>query len=279
MVSARTTAARESFERAVRESKRRGVLLTTRDALAAACCDDRLHRGHRRVLVAICNHINGTTGMAFPGRARLAELTGLAISTIGPTVSALRRLGYVVDDRRAPKPGERALTHYAIRLPDTAEVVAGDAAEVVAGDAAEVVAGDTAEVVAGDAALTSRETHRPTQRPTHRSTPASNSFGGAAAEYAAARAGDDDHDQQQFRQRRPGNEAEWRALLQWLLHDPEGRQAPWNIALYGRLPGEPGYWVPRSVLDECGGPAAVGEKLAPRAIGKRHGSFNGSCHL
>ena len=85
---------------------------------------------------------------------------------------------------------------------------------------------------------------------------------------------DDDHQQQQrFRHQRPRSEAEWRALLQWLLFDDEGRQTPWDTRLYGKLPGVPGYWVHRKVLDEFGGPAHVCEILAARAIAKPAASW------
>ena len=197
---------RKAFDDAVHETLRVGALLMVRQVLGAACRDDRLHRRHRRVLVAICDHLNGQSGMAFPGWARLAQVTGLGLSTIGPTLSGLRRWGYVVDSRRARQSGERAIAHYTVRLPkeanaaagDTAGVAAGDTADgaagdtadvaadetadvatggtsnVAAGDSAEVAAGETAEVAAGDTAATNRETHRATdgetQQPTDRQT-------------------------------------------------------------------------------------------------------------
>ncbi len=71
--------------------------------------------------------------------------------------------------------------------------------------------------------------------------------------------------ERRWHQQRPQCADEWRKLLRWLFSDA-GR--PWNRAVYGQLPGEPGCWVPRVVLDEFGGRDFVGENLAPRAIAK-----------
>jgi hypothetical protein len=83
------------------------------------------------VLAQVVQRTNVKTGLAYPGRARLAsdivfyangEAKHYSERTIGTTIYELIEFGYLVADKRAPESGGRALSHYAITKPSLEEL-------------------------------------------------------------------------------------------------------------------------------------------------------------
>jgi hypothetical protein len=102
--------------------------------------------------------------------------------------------------------------------------------------------------------------------PMHRTVSASEARPGPPEHSRASEAYLAEHSrrqEQRWRPQRPQSAEEWRELLHWLLSDA-AHEARWDRAVYGKLPGEPGCWVPHSVLNAFGGPALVGELLTRR---------------
>lgn len=85
-------------------------------ALAAekALLDRSLPTSAPFVLAAIMYHRNEETGRAWPAYGRIQELTGYGTRTIELAISALIEAGYIFTERRAPKPGARALRLYGL---------------------------------------------------------------------------------------------------------------------------------------------------------------------
>ena len=125
---------RPSFDDVVEENLRRGLLLTQRDALIRCIEDPRLQPRHRVVLAKIIKRMNGETGTAFPGRKTLSQDTakfpggvpdpdgGYSEQVIANAISHLVACGYLMHDRRAPKTGGRALSHYTLANPATEDL-------------------------------------------------------------------------------------------------------------------------------------------------------------
>jgi hypothetical protein len=118
-----------SFDNVVQENLTRGLLLTIKVAMVTATRDPRCERRHLRVLAEIIDCVSTNTGMAWPGRKKLAQLTadalrpaGYSEATIAKTISELIAWGYLLSDKRAPEGGGRALSHYTIRKPSIADL-------------------------------------------------------------------------------------------------------------------------------------------------------------
>jgi hypothetical protein len=120
-----------SFDAVVEESLLRGLYLTHLNALVCCIQDPRLAQRHRLVLARIVQRINVKTGLAYPGRSRLAsdivfyahgEAKRYSERTIGTTIHELIEYGYLVTNKRAPEGGGRALSHYAITKPSVEEL-------------------------------------------------------------------------------------------------------------------------------------------------------------
>jgi hypothetical protein len=120
-----------SFDAVVEESLLRGLYLSHLNALVSCIEDPRLSQRHRLVLAQIVQRTNAKTGIAYPGRARLAsdivfyangEAKHYSERTIGTTIYELLEFGYLVADKRAPERGGRALSHYAITKPSLEEL-------------------------------------------------------------------------------------------------------------------------------------------------------------
>ena len=119
-----------SFEDIVQENLERGILLSIKNTIIAAIDDPRLDRRHLRVLALVIEHMNGTNGMAYPGRKKLASDSGsygrepYTEGTIAVTIAELVQWGYLVSEKRGPQGGGRALSHYTIRKPSTEDLQA-----------------------------------------------------------------------------------------------------------------------------------------------------------
>ena len=121
-----------SFDDVVQENLECGLYWAQRDCLIRAIRDPELSHRHRIVVAEIISMTNAQSGVAYPGRKRLAELTGYTEGTIATTIKELVCLGYVVSDRRAPAPGSRALAHYTIVKPTSDELRAAIDAHITA---------------------------------------------------------------------------------------------------------------------------------------------------
>ena len=114
-----------SFDEAVKESLERGVVVLRVEMLEHALTDPRLNYRHRVVLAELSRMMNNQTGMAFPGHKLLAERASkflgevYAERTIANVITDLKCWGYLLQERRAPVGGGRALSHYAIRAIQT----------------------------------------------------------------------------------------------------------------------------------------------------------------
>lgn len=118
-----------SLDAVVEENLRRGLLLTQRDVLMRMSRDPRIKMKHMRIIVEIIERTNAQTGLAFPGRKRIAEDTRYIIpdvlespdpyseSSVAKIVSDLIKWGYLVSERKAPREGGRAIAHYSIAMP------------------------------------------------------------------------------------------------------------------------------------------------------------------
>lgn len=115
-----------SFDQIVEENLLRGLYLTQLNALSRCVRDPRMSARHAQVLATIIERTNAKTGMAFPGRAKLAsdviyyvhgEPQHYSEASIAKTISELIDCGYIMADKRAPKGGGRALSHYVTVAP------------------------------------------------------------------------------------------------------------------------------------------------------------------
>jgi hypothetical protein len=120
-----------SLDRIVEENRQRGLYLSQLACLTRAVGDPRLQPRHLRVLARLIEYTNAKSGMAYPGRARLArdiiyyengEPQRYSEGTIAVTLSELGEFGFVISDRRAPEGHGRALAHYATVTPATDEL-------------------------------------------------------------------------------------------------------------------------------------------------------------
>lgn len=122
-----------NIDNVVEENLLRGLYLTQLEALQRCIGDPQMRRRHHQVLCQIIKHTNSKTGMAYPGRARLAqeiiyyvngEERRYSESTIATTITELVEAGYLVYDKRAPNGKGRALAHYAVTKPTNEELQA-----------------------------------------------------------------------------------------------------------------------------------------------------------
>lgn len=119
-----------SFDDIVRENLERGMLLAIKETIIAAIHDPRVERRHLRVLALVVDRLNGTSGMAYPGRKRLADdsaalgWTPYTEMTVATTIKELIRWGYLVAERRGPEGGGRALSHYTVAKPSVEDLQA-----------------------------------------------------------------------------------------------------------------------------------------------------------
>jgi hypothetical protein len=127
-----------SIDSVVEENLRRGLYLAQIKTITRAVRDPRLRSLHLQVLAYIIEHTNSRSGMAYPGRARLAaEITYYNAdrepkryepASIATAISDLIGHGYIVADKRAPEGKGRALSHYATTAPSGDELQAEIAA-------------------------------------------------------------------------------------------------------------------------------------------------------
>ncbi len=115
-----------SFDQIVEENLLRGLYLTQLNALTRCVRDPRMSARHAQVLAEIIERTNVKTGMAYPGRARLANDVTFYVHgepqryterSIGQTISELIECGYIMAAKRAPVGGGRALSHYVTVAP------------------------------------------------------------------------------------------------------------------------------------------------------------------
>jgi hypothetical protein len=115
-----------SVDSAVEENLLKGVYLAQLQCITRAVRDPRLIARHLQVLAHIIERTNIKTGMAYPGRARLAadityyvngEARHYSEATIATTISELIECGYIIADKRAPEGKGRALAHYVTIVP------------------------------------------------------------------------------------------------------------------------------------------------------------------
>jgi len=122
-----------TFDDIVRDNRDRGLLLSMKEVIVEAVRDPRLDRRHLRILAEVIDHINSSTGAAYPGHKTIAQALrrynvdgcqdqGYSDQVIRNSLSDLVAFGYLVSTRRAPEGGGRALAHYTIRKPSTAEL-------------------------------------------------------------------------------------------------------------------------------------------------------------
>lgn len=80
-----------------------------------ASLDRRLTLADIRVLGALSYFMNTGTRRAWPSYKLLAELTGLAEVSVRRSITSLKENGYIFTERKARRPGERAISHYGLR--------------------------------------------------------------------------------------------------------------------------------------------------------------------
>lgn len=126
------TPSKLSLEEAAKACIGNGRYAQERRALLEAISDPRLGICPLPVLLygAVIEHINGGTGLAFPGSSRLAQeivnyLNNLPsqyrLPALDNATTLVRQCGYAVTEKRAPPRGGRAVTHYAITYPTPEE--------------------------------------------------------------------------------------------------------------------------------------------------------------
>jgi hypothetical protein len=120
-----------SFDEIVQENLKQGILWAQRDSLVRVIRDPKLTTRHRIILAEIIMATNRKTGVAFPGRAYLAEATGYSETTVSTAIWDLSEAGYLASERRAPERGRRALAHYAVIKPTVEELQAAITAHVI----------------------------------------------------------------------------------------------------------------------------------------------------
>lgn len=115
-----------SIDSVVEENLLRGLLLSQLNCITRAVRDPRLESRHLQVLAQIIERTNGKSGMAYPGRARMAadiiyyakgEPRHYSESTIATTTWELVKYGYLIAAKMAPEGRGRALAHYATVTP------------------------------------------------------------------------------------------------------------------------------------------------------------------
>lgn len=115
-----------SFDQIVEENLLRGIYLSQLNALSRCVRDPRMSSRHCQVLATIIERTNSKTGMAYPGRAKLAEdivyyVNGepqrYSEASIAKAIVELIECGYLLVDKRAPEKGGRALSHYTTVAP------------------------------------------------------------------------------------------------------------------------------------------------------------------
>lgn len=122
-----------TFDEIVRENQDRGLLLSMKEVIVEAVRDPRLDRRHLRVLAEVIDHINSSTGTAYPGHKTIAASLrrynvdgtpdlGYSDQGIRNTLSDLVNFGYLVSARMAAEKGGRAMAHYTIRKPRTEDL-------------------------------------------------------------------------------------------------------------------------------------------------------------
>ena len=130
------TPSKLSLDEAAKASIGTGRYVQERRVLLEAVSDPRMGIAPLplMLLAAVIEHINGGSGVAFPKVSTLAqeivkELNGLPAHYRGPALdnaaTIVRQCGYVVTERRAPRGGGHAITHYAITYPSPEEKAAG----------------------------------------------------------------------------------------------------------------------------------------------------------
>lgn len=126
-----------SFDQIAADNVMRGIYMVQLEALIRCVHDPRTTRRHHQVMAQIIQRTNAKTGMAYPGRARLAqdieyyvngEAQHYSPATIAKTISELIDFGYVLQDKRAVDGRGRALSHYATRAPSVEDLQAEIAA-------------------------------------------------------------------------------------------------------------------------------------------------------
>lgn len=120
-----------SIDNIVEENLLRGLYMAQLNTLVRCVDDPRMSRRHHQVLAQIIQRTNVKTGLAYPGRARLAndvvyyvngEPRRYSEATIATTISELVECGYIIMTKRAPEGGGRALAHYATTSPSADEL-------------------------------------------------------------------------------------------------------------------------------------------------------------
>lgn len=126
-----------SFDQIAADNVMRGIYMVQLEALIRCVHDPRTTRRHHQVMAQIIQRTNAKTGMAYPGRARLAqdieyyvngEAQHYSPATIAKTISELIDFQYVIQDKRAVDGRGRALSHYATRAPSVEDLQAEIAA-------------------------------------------------------------------------------------------------------------------------------------------------------
>jgi hypothetical protein len=120
-----------SLDAVVEETMARGLYLMQLTCITRAVRDPRLGSRHLQVLGQIVERTNAKTGIAYPGRARLAadivyyangEAKRYSEATIAKTISELADCGYIVSERRAPDGKGRALACYTTVVPSNEDL-------------------------------------------------------------------------------------------------------------------------------------------------------------
>lgn len=111
-----------SFDDVVAENLERGIYWAQRDSLIRVIRDPNMTARHEIVLAELIVMTNSDSGVCYPGRRYLSEVTGYTEGTIATTIKELVAAGYIVSTRKAPEPGGRALAHYAVVKPTLDEL-------------------------------------------------------------------------------------------------------------------------------------------------------------
>jgi hypothetical protein len=121
-----------SFDDVVAQNRRQLYIAQLR-ALLSAVKDPRLIDRDVRVFAYLIEHTNNKSGLAYPGRARMAEeivhyVNGEAQryteQGIANSILNLTNCGYLLSARRAPEGSGRALAHYATTAPTVEQLQA-----------------------------------------------------------------------------------------------------------------------------------------------------------
>lgn len=106
-----------------------------KELLSMAILDDRLNRGHLKVLSVLVDHLNSETGKCWPSRNLIASRVGCEAVSVSNRLLELHKIGYFTRKKeRVTAAGNRVLTVYTIGKFDRDQDKDGQAPSAIADD-------------------------------------------------------------------------------------------------------------------------------------------------